>query len=142
MATEIRGRTSSVEIFELFGQIFVYSNNFMLENFQKHLLKCWYCECCYNQNLALSSSPKMRGLLIAIFLYITNVWKTGVTSLSDMVRIYSSPEIDSLPSLKSTLQLTFKLMATVVVMVIIMKILITLLFTKISIQNKSDLNPN
>ena len=98
MATEIPGWTSSVEIFELFGQIFVYNNNFMSENFQKHLLKCWYCECYYNQNLALSNSPKLRGLLIAIFLYIPNVWKIDVTSLSDMVRIYSSPKIDSLLS--------------------------------------------
>ena len=92
MATEIQGRTSSVEMFELFGQIFINSNNLMSENFQKHLLKCRYCECYYNQNLALSSSSKLRGLLVA------NVWKIAVTSLSDIVRIYSSPEIDPLPS--------------------------------------------
>ena len=98
MATEIQGRTSSVEIFELFGQIFINSNNLMSENFQKHLLKCSYCECYYNQNLALSSSSKLRGLVAAISLYIPNVWKIAVTSLSDIVRIYSSPEIDPLPS--------------------------------------------
>ena len=98
MATEIQGRTSSVEIFELFGQIFINSNNLMSENFQKHLLKCSYCECYYNQNLALSSSSKLRGLVVAISLYIPNVWKIAVTSLSDIVRIYSSPEIDPLPS--------------------------------------------
>ena len=98
MVTEIRGRTISVEIFDLFDKIFVNSYNLMSENFQKHLLKCWYCECYYNQNLALSNSPKLRGLLAAIFLYIPNVWKIGVTSLSDIVRIYSSPEIHSLPS--------------------------------------------
>ena len=70
----------------------------MSENFQKHLLKCRYCECYYNQNLALSSSSKLRGLLVAISLYIPNVCKIAVTSLSDIVRIYSSPEIDPLPS--------------------------------------------
>ena len=98
MATEIQGRTSLVDIFELFGQIFVNSNNLMSENFQKHLLKCWYCECYYSQNLALSNSPKLRGLLEATFLYILNAWKIGVTNLSDTVRICSSPETASLRS--------------------------------------------
>ena len=58
----------------------------MSENFQKHLLKCSYCECYYNQNLALSSSSKLRGLVVAISLYIPNVWKIAVTSLSDIVQ--------------------------------------------------------
>ena len=100
MDTEIQGRTSSVAIFELFGQIFVNNNNLMLENFQKHLLKCWYSKCYYNQNLAVSNSPKLRGLLVASFLYIQIVWKIGVNSLSDIVKICSSPEIDSLPSIQ------------------------------------------
>ena len=98
MATQIQVRTSSVEIFELFGQIFEDSNNLMSGNFQKYLLKCWYCECYYNQHLALSNSLKLRDLLVAIFLYIQNVWTIGVTSLSDIVKIYSSPEIDPLSS--------------------------------------------
>ena len=100
MATAIQGRTSSVAIFELFGQIFVNSNNLMSENFKKHLIKCWYSECYYNQNLAVTNSPKLRGLLVASFLYIPNVCKIGVTSLSDIVRICSSPKIESLPSLQ------------------------------------------
>ena len=68
--------------------------------FKKHLLKCWYSECYYNQNLTVSNSPKLRGLLVASFLYLPNVWKIGVTSLLDIVRICSFPEIDSLPSLQ------------------------------------------
>ena len=35
----------------------------MSKNFQKHLLKCWYSECYYNQNLTVSNSPKLRGLV-------------------------------------------------------------------------------
>ena len=96
MATEIQGKTSLVEIFQLFSQIFVNSNNLMPDNFQKHLLKFCYWECYYNQNLALSNSPKLRGLLVPIFLYVPNVWKIGVASLSDILRSYSSPWIDSL----------------------------------------------
>ena len=34
----------------------------MSENFQLHLIKCWYFECYYNQNLTVSNSPKLRGL--------------------------------------------------------------------------------
>ena len=34
----------------------------MSEKFQKHLLKCWYSECDYNQNLMVSNSAKLRGL--------------------------------------------------------------------------------
>ena len=100
MDTEIQRRTSSVAIFELFSQIFVNKNNLVLENFQKHLLKCWCSECYYNENLAVSNSPKLTGLLVASFLYIPNVWKIGVNSLSDIVRISSSPEIDSLSSIQ------------------------------------------
>ena len=34
----------------------------MSENFQLHLLKCWYSEYGYDQNLTESNSNKLRGL--------------------------------------------------------------------------------
>ena len=76
--------------------------------------------------------------LLPSFLYIPNVWKIGVISFLDIVKICSSPEIPPAFTDKSTLQLSFKVMATVVVMVMMMKILS---FIKISIRTKLDLNP-
>ena len=54
-----------------------------------------------------------REPLLASFLYMPNVWKIGVISLSDIVKICSSPEIPPAFPDKSS----FKVMATVVVMV-------------------------
>ena len=34
----------------------------MSENFQLHLLKCWYSQCYCNLNLTVSNSRKLRGL--------------------------------------------------------------------------------
>ena len=34
----------------------------MSENFQLHLLKCWYSQCYYNLNLTVSNTRKLRGL--------------------------------------------------------------------------------
>ena len=61
--------------------------------------------------------------LLDSFLYIPNVWKIGVISLSDIVKICSYSEIPPAFTDTSTLQLSFKVMATVVVMVMMMKIL-------------------
>ena len=48
-----------------------------------------------------------REPLLASFLYIPNVWKIGVISVSDIVKIWSSPEIHPAFTDKSTLQTSF-----------------------------------
>ena len=79
-----------------------------------------------------------RESLLASFLYVLNVWKIVVISLSDIVKICNSPEIPPAFTDKSTLQLSFKVMTIVVVMVMMMKILFLI---KISSRTKYDLKP-
>ena len=61
----------------------------MSENFQLHLLKCWYSECYYNQNLMVSKYRKFRGLDMLLHVKIIKnskyfVWQTFQLIFSDM----------------------------------------------------------
>ena len=69
--------------------------------FYTTLLKCWYSDCYYNQNLTVSNSPKLRGLPKKAF--------PSVLKQADTTHVFKKKSLKKNYRLVSILPVIFKI---------------------------------